>query len=84
MMPNFAGIEKFSAHMTFNASDSAGLFLSQVILHALNPKRKIPRAERRVSVERRGQQGEQYIDATTGAIPSNWDFRASLPARLRP
>ena len=43
MMPNFAGVEKFFAHMTFKASGAAGLFLSQAILHAPNPKRqKLP------------------------------------------
>ena len=49
MMPNFAGVEKFFAHMTFKASDAAGLFLSQAILHAPNPKRKSPGAGRRVN-----------------------------------
>jgi hypothetical protein len=58
-------------------------FLSQAILHAPNPKRKTPGAGRRVNVEHRGQQGEQYIDATTGDIPSKQDSRAFLPPRLR-
>jgi hypothetical protein len=49
MMPNFAGVEKFFAHMTFKASGAAGLFLSQAILHAPNPKRQTPGAERRVN-----------------------------------
>ena len=49
MMPNFAGVEKFFAHMTFKASGAAGLFLSQAILHAPNPKRKTPGAGRRVN-----------------------------------
>ena len=84
MMPDFAGVEKVFAHMTFKASGAAGLFLSEAILHARNPKRKSPGAGRRVNVERRGQQGEQYIDATTGDIKSNLDSRAFLPARLRP
>ncbi|MEI7534967.1 MAG: hypothetical protein WCK57_11410 [Verrucomicrobiae bacterium] len=42
MMPDFAGVEKFFAHMTFKASGAAGLFLSQAILHAPNPKRQTP------------------------------------------
>jgi hypothetical protein len=49
MMPDFAGVEKFFAHMTFKASGAAGLFLSQAILHAPNPKRKTPGAGRRVN-----------------------------------
>ncbi len=84
MMPDFAGVEQFFAQMTFKAFGAVGLFLVQAILHAPNPKRKSPGAGRRVNVERRGQQGEQYIDATTGDIQSNLDWRASLSAQLRP
>jgi hypothetical protein len=49
MMPKFSGVEKFFAHMTLKASGAAGLFLSQAILHAPNPKRKSPGAGRRVN-----------------------------------
>jgi len=42
MMPDFAGVEKFFAHMTFKASGAAGLFLSQAILHAPNLNGKLP------------------------------------------
>jgi len=49
MMPKFAGFEKFFAHMTLKASGAAGLFLSQAILHAPNPKRQTPGAGRRVN-----------------------------------
>ncbi len=58
------------------------LTLSQAIHHAPNPRRKTPGAGRRVNVERRGQRGEQYIDATTGDIQLNLDWRAPLSARL--
>jgi len=54
MMPDFAGVEKFFAHMTFKASGAAGLFLSQAILHAPNPKRQTPGAGRRVNGGGRG------------------------------
>ena len=59
-------------------------WLSQAILHAPNPKRKTPGAGRRVKLDRRGQQGEEELDATTGDIRLNLDWRASLSARLRP
>jgi len=49
MMPDFAGVEKFFAHMTFKSSGAAGLILSQAILHAPNPKRQTPGAGRRVN-----------------------------------
>jgi hypothetical protein len=42
MMPNFACVEKFFTHMTFKTSGAAGLFLSEAILPAPNPKSKIP------------------------------------------
>jgi hypothetical protein len=48
MMPNFAGVEKFFAH-DFQGAGAVGLFLSQAILHAPNPKRKSPGAGRRVN-----------------------------------
>jgi hypothetical protein len=40
-------------------------------------------AGRRVKLDRRGQQGEEKLDATTGDIPWNLDSRVSLPSRLR-
>ena len=47
-------------------------------LPARNPKRKIPGAGRRVNVERRGQQGEQYIDAPPGDLPWKPDSRGLM------
>ena len=75
MMPNFAGVEKFFTHMTFKTSGAAGLFLSEAILHARNPKRKSPEAGRRVKVEAEGIPRND-LDATTGDIPWNLDSRA--------
>jgi hypothetical protein len=75
MMPNFAGFEKFFAHMTFETSGVAGLFLSEAILHARNPNRKSPGAGRRVKVEAEGIPRND-LDATTGDIPWNLDSRA--------
>ena len=67
MMPDFAGVEKFFAHMTFKASGAAGLFLSEAILPARNPKSKSPGAGRRVKVEAEGIPRND-LDATTGDI----------------
>jgi len=75
MMPNFACVEKFFTHMTFKTSGAAGLFLSEAILHARNPKRKSPEAGRRVKVEAEGIPRND-LDATTGDIPWNLDSRA--------
>jgi hypothetical protein len=83
MMPDFAEVEKFFAYMTFKTSGAAGLFLSEAILHARNPKRKSPEAGRRVKVEAEGIPRND-LDATTDDIQSNLDWRAFLPARLRP
>lgn len=84
MMPNFCrGRKVFHTH-DFQGVRCGRPLLSQAILQAPNPKCKTPGAGLRVNVERRGQQGEQYLDATTGDIPSNQDSRASLRARLCP
>jgi hypothetical protein len=56
----------------------------RTILHAPNPKRKSPGAGRRVKLDRRGQQGEEELDATTDDLQLNLDSRAFLPAQLCP
>jgi hypothetical protein len=76
MMPNFAYVEKFFTHMTFKTSGAAGLFLSEAILHARNPKRKNPGAGRRVKVEAEGIPRND-LDATTGDIQWKPDSRAT-------
>ena len=76
MMPDFAGVEKVFAHMTFKASGAAGLFLSEAILHARNPKRKTPGAGRRVMVEAEGIPRND-LAATTGDIQWKPDSRAT-------
>jgi hypothetical protein len=68
MMPNFAGVEKFFTHMNFKTSGAAGLFLSEAIIRARNPKRKSPGGGRRVKVEAEGIPRND-LDATTGDIP---------------
>ena len=75
MMPDFAGVEKVFAHMTFKASGAAGLFLSEAILHARNPKRKTPEPGGGSMVEAEGIP-RHYLDATTGDIHLNLDWRA--------
>ena len=76
MMPNFAGVEKFFTQMTFKTSGAAGLFLSEAILPARNPKRKSPEAGRRVKVEAEGIPRND-LDATTGDLPWKPDSRAT-------
>ena len=76
MMPDFAGVEKFFAHMTFKTFGAAGhscrtQFSTRRILSA-----KLPEPGGECNVERRGQQGEQYIDTPTGDIKSKPDSRA--------
>jgi hypothetical protein len=83
MMPNFAGVEKFFAHMTFKASGAAGhscrkKFSTRQILNANSRSRAA--GQRWSSPAMR----TDYLDATTGDIQLNLDWRASLPARLRP
>ena len=75
MTPKFAGVEKFFTQMTFKTSGAAGLFLSEAILPARNPKWKSPGAGRRVKVEAEGIPRND-LDATTGDIPWNLDLRA--------
>jgi hypothetical protein len=67
MMPDFAGVEKFFTRMTSKTSSAAGLFLSEAILPARNPKSKTPGAGRRVKVEAEGIPRND-LDATTGDI----------------
>ncbi len=83
IMPNFAGVEKFFAHMTFKASGAAGhscrkQFSTRQILNA-----KLPEPGGGSTVEAEGIP-RHNLDATTGDIQLNLDWRASLPARLRP
>jgi hypothetical protein len=59
MTPKFAGVEKFFTQMTFKTSGAAGLFLSEAILPARNPKRKSPGAGRRVNGGSRGHTEER-------------------------
>jgi len=75
MMPDFAGVEKVFAHMTFKASGAAGLFLSEAILHARNPKRK-PRSRAAGHGGSRGHT-ENDLAATTGDIQWKPDSRAT-------
>jgi hypothetical protein len=82
MMPNFAGVEKFFAHMTFKASGAAGhscrkQFSTRQILNA-----KLPEPGGGSTVEAEGIPRND-LDATTGDIQLNLDWRAFLPARLR-
>ncbi len=83
MMPDFAGVEKFFAHMTFKASGAAGhscrqQFSTRQILNA-----KAPEPGGGSTVEAEGIP-RHNLDATTGDIQWNLDWRASLSARLRP
>ena len=83
MMPDFAVVEKFFAHMTFTASGAAGQscrkqFSTRQILNA-----KAPEPGGGSTVEAEGIP-RHYLDATTGDIQWNLDWRASLSARLRP
>ena len=83
MMPNFAGVEKFFTHMTFKASGAAGhscrkQFTTRQILNA-----KAPEPGGGSTVEAEGIP-RHNLDATTGDIQLNLDWRASLSARLRP
>ena len=84
MMPDFAGVEKFFAHMTFKASGAAGhscrkQFSTRQILNA-----KLPEPGGGSTVEQPRAYRGHYLDATTGDIQLNLDWRASLSARLRP
>ncbi len=67
MMPNYAGVEKFFTHITIKTSGASGLFLSEAILPARNPKRKSPGAGRRVKVEAEGIPRND-LDTTTGDL----------------
>ena len=83
MMPNFACVEQFFAHKTFKAAGAAGhscrtQFSTRQILNA-----KAPEPGGGSTVEAEGIP-RHYLDATTGDIQSNQDWRASLSARLRP
>jgi hypothetical protein len=83
MMPDFAGVEKFFAHMTFKAFGAAGhscrkQFSTRQILNENSRSRAA--GQRWSSPTMR----TDYLDATTGDIQLNLDWRASLSARLRP
>ena len=75
MMPKFAGFEKFFTRMTSKTFGAAGLFLSEAVLPARNPKSKTPGAGRRVKVEAEGIPRND-LDAMTDDIPWNLDSRA--------
>jgi len=82
-MQNFAGVEQFFAHMIFKAFGAAGhscrkQFSTRQILNA-----KAPEPGGGSTVEAEGIP-RHYLDATTGDIQLNLDWRASLSARLRP
>jgi len=83
MMPNFVGVEKVFANMTFKVSDAAGhscrtQFSTRQILNA-----KAPEPGGGSTVEAEGIPRHD-LDATTGDIQLNLDSRAPLSARLRP
>ena len=83
MMPNFAGVEKFFAHMTFKASGAAGHSCRKQFSTRQILKAKAPEPGGGSTVEAEGIP-RHNLDATTGDIQSNQDWRAFLPARLRP
>jgi hypothetical protein len=75
MMPNFSGVEKFFAHMTFKVSGAAGhtcrkQFSTRQILNA-----KAPEPGGGSTVEAEGIP-RHYLDATTGDIQLKLDLRA--------
>ena len=82
-MPNFAGVEKVFAHMTFKVSGAAGhscrtQFSTRQILNG-----RLPEPGGGSTVEAEGIPRND-LDATTGDIQLNLDWRSFLPARLRP
>ena len=82
-MPNFAGDEKIFACMTFKASGAAGHSCRKQFSTRQILKAKLPEPGGGSTVEAEGIP-RHYLDATTGDIQLNLDWRAFLPARLRP
>jgi len=83
IMPNFAGVEKVFAHMTFKVSGAAGhscrtQFSTRQILNG-----RLPEPGGGSTVEAEGIPRND-LDATTGDIQLNLDSRASFSTRLRP